>query len=284
MSVTSLSTRAERRQPLRLRHRRGAVRALIVRDWRVARSYRTAFVTDLTFGFLDLAVFYYISRTLKPEVRGGLGGAPTYFAFAAVGVALMVVAQAAITGVSRRLREEQLTGTLEALAAQPISSAELALGLAGFPFLFAIARAFLYLLLAGLMLGLSFAHCDWLGFFVSFIVSGFAFAGLGVGLAAVVLVFKRAETIGAVAMFGLSLAGGALFPTRVLPYWLHPISVVLPTRFAFTAVRHALFGGGSWIAPTLALAGIGVVTMAVALAVFAAGLRNAIRRATLNQY
>ena len=135
------------------------MRALVRRDWSITRSYRTALVTDLGFGFLNLVVYHFISRTLRPRVGSELAGAPSYFAFAAVGIALTVVLQAAITGFSRRVREEQLTGTLETLLAQPISSVELALGLAGFPFLFAIFRALAYLLLAGAFLGLSFAHC-----------------------------------------------------------------------------------------------------------------------------
>lgn len=254
------------------------------RDWRITRSYRTALVTDLGFGFLNLVAYYYISKTLKVGLRSGLDGAPDYFAFAAVGVALSVVLQAAITGVARRLREEQLTGTLEALCVQPISSGELAFGLAGFPFLFAVIRAFAYLLLAAAFLGLSFAHCDWLGLIVSFLVSGLALAALGVGLAAVVLVFKRADAVGALGTFGLSLLGGAFFPSRVLPHWLRPVANLLPTHFAFDAVRGALFGSRGWLGPVAALAGVGAVTMVIALAMFSAAVRHAIRQGTLNQY
>jgi ABC-2 type transport system permease protein len=264
--------------------RRHAVRALVRRDWRITRSYRTALVTDLGFGFLNLVAYYYISKTLKVGLRSGLDGAPDYFAFAAVGVALSVVLQAAITGVSRRLREEQLTGTLEALCVQPISSGELAFGLAGFPFLFAVVRAFAYLLLAAAFLSLSLAHTDWLGLFVSFVVSGLALAALGVGLAAIVLVFKRADAIGALGTFGLSLLGGAFFPIRVLPHWLRPVADVLPTRYAFNAVRSALFGTGHWLGPVTALAAVGMVTMVIALAMFSAAVRHAIRQGTLNQY
>src|SRR5262249_35399332 len=162
---------------------------------------------------------------------------------------------ASVLGLSRRLREEQLTGTLEALLAQPISTPELAAGVAGFPFVFAVARAFAYLLLAGALLGLSFAHCNWAGLVASFMVAGGAFAGLGIALAATVLVFKRAEAIGALGTFGLVLIGGAFFSSHVLPTWLRPLASVVPTQFAFTAVRHSLFGGGGWIGPLMALAG-----------------------------
>jgi ABC-type multidrug transport system permease subunit len=260
------------------------VGALARRDWRLARSYRTALLSDLAFGFLNLVTYYYISKTVNPGAGRGLDRAPTYFAFAAVGITLTVVLQASVLGLSRRLREEQLTGTLEALLAQPISTPELAAGIAGFPFVFAVGRAFLYLLLAAAFLGLSFAHCNWAGLLISFMVAGVAFAGLGIALAAAVLVFKRAEAIGALGTFGLALIGGAFFARHVLPPWLRPVSDVVPTQFAFTAVRHALFGGGGWIQPLLGLAGVGAVTIVVALALFEGALRYTVRRGTLNQY
>jgi ABC-2 type transport system permease protein len=283
VSVTSRSLGVSRGEFVR-GTRPYAIYGLIRRDWRIVRSYRTALLTDLTFGCLNLLVYYYISRTLKVSVKGGLDGAPSYFAFAAVGVSLSVVLQAAITGVSRRLREEQLTGTLEALYAQPISGTELAIGLAGFPFLFAVFRAFIYLLIAGSVLGLSFAHCAWVGLILSFLATGVALGAVGVALAALVLVFKRAEAVGALGTFGMSLLGGAFFTTRVLPHWIRPLADVVPTRFAFGAARDALFGRSDWISSAVVLAGFGVGLGALSLVLFSLALRHSVRRGTLNQY
>jgi ABC-2 type transport system permease protein len=283
VSVASISpARSWRDLPGAARPR--AVYVLVRRDWRIMRSYRTALVTDLAFGCLNLLAYYYISRTLKVSVHAGLDGAPSYFAFAAVGVSLSVVLQAAITGVSRRLREEQLTGTLEALFAQPISSTEIALGMAGFPFLFAVVRAIMYLLIAGVMLGLSFAHCSWVGLVASFLVAGAALGAFGICLAALVLVFKRAEAVGSIGTFGMSLLGGAFFPPRVLPHWVRPLADVVPTRFAFAAARGALFGRSDWLAATLNLAAVAAGLGVVSLLLFALALRHAVRRGTLNQY
>jgi ABC-type multidrug transport system permease subunit len=258
--------------------------ALVARDWGVTRSYRTALVTDLAFGFINLVMYRLISQTLRPRVGTNLAGAHSYFEFAAVGVALAVVLQAAISGLARRVREEQLTGTLETLLTQPISTIEVALGLAGFPFLFAVVRALAYLLLAGAFLGLSFAHTDWIGVLPAFLVSGLVFASLGIALAALVLVFKRADTIGSLSTVAISLLGGAVFPISVLPGWLKPLSTVIPTRFAFDAVRGALFGKESWARPSLILLGMGVVMLCLSLVVFSAALRVIVRQGTVSQY
>jgi ABC-2 type transport system permease protein len=283
VSVSSVSAPvSSRERPTWARGR--AVKALVARDWRITRSYRGALVSDLAFGCLNLAAYYYISRTVKVSIHRGLDGAPSYFAFAAVGVALSVVLQAAISGVSARLREEQLTGTLEALYAQPISSGELALGLAGFPFMFAVFRAFVYLLIAGALLGLDFSQCAWVGLVGAFLVAGLALGAVGVCLAALVLVFKRANSVGAIGTFGMSLLGGAVFPVSVLPHWLRPLSDIVPTRFAFSAARAALFGRPGWPESILELAGIGIALGVLSIFLFTLGLRHAVARGTLNQY
>jgi ABC-type multidrug transport system permease subunit len=284
VSATSLSPRTERARRLRLRRRTGVIRALVLRDWGVMRSYRTALISDLVFGFLNLIVYHFIARTLRPRVGNELGGAPTYFAYAAVGIAMMVVLQASIVGLGRRIREEQLTGTLETLLAQPIMPSELALGLAGFPFLFAVFRALAYLLMAGAFLGLSFAHTNWIEVLVSFAVSGMTFAGIGIVLASLVVLFKRAEALGAIGTFAMSLAGGAVFPASVLPSWLRPLSRVVPTRFAFNGVRDALFGAPGWAGQTEILLVYGLALMVVALALFRAALRLVIKLGTVSQY
>src|SRR4051812_16673003 len=111
--------------------------ALIRRDVQITRSYRLTFVMDIVFAFLNLAVFFYISRTFNNAPTVDLNGAPTYFAFAAVGIALTSVIETASVGLGRRVREEQLIGTLEALMTQPITLVEFSFGIAGFPFLFA---------------------------------------------------------------------------------------------------------------------------------------------------
>ena len=107
---------------------------------------------------------------------------------------------------------------------------------------------------------------------------------VGVALAALVLVFKRAQAVGSLGTFGMSLLGGAFFSTHVLPHWIQPVADIVPTRFAFSAVRGALFGRSDWLASTLDLAGIAAALGAVSLVLFALALGHSVRRGTLNQY
>lgn len=127
------------------------------RDYRVLRSYRLAFAFDLVFGVVDLLVYYFVSRTFAGQTPANLHGAPSYFAFVAVGIVVTLVVTAASVEAAFRIRDEQLTGTMEVLGAQPLSPVQLAFGLAGFPFAFAAFRGGLYLGFAALLPGVATA-------------------------------------------------------------------------------------------------------------------------------
>lgn len=264
--------------------RLATIAALVQREYLINRSYRFALVLDVAFGFLNLVVFFYISRTFGGGSTQRLSGASNYFEFAAVGIALSLVIQTAVLRIGQRMREEQLTGTLEALAAQPISASELAIGLAGFDILFATARATLYLVIAGVFFSVDLSRADWLGFAAMLASIAVAMMSVGIVLAAGVLVLRRAELLGVVVTLALSTLGGAVFPVGVLPSWLDPITSIIPTRFAFEGVRRALFSGGGWGGDAGALLGLSALAFPLAFLAFAGALALAKRRGSLGTY
>ena len=82
----------------------------------------------------------------------------------------------------------------------------------------------------------------------------------------------------------MSLLGGAVFPTQVLPPLLRALSFLVPTRYAFNAMRGALFGAVGWVGPSLVLLGFTAVALPLALALFSQAVRYNARRGALNQY
>jgi ABC-2 type transport system permease protein len=259
-------------------------RALVIRDFLIARSYRLAVVLDLALGLLNLLLYYFISRTFGNASPSTLGRAPSYFAFAVVGIAMTTVINAASAAVSGRIRQEQLTGTLEATVSHPVSSTGLALGMSGLPFLTATVRAAAYLLLAVVVLGLNFPDADWGGALAVLTISGVALSSIGIASAALVLVVKRGDIVVALGVFALGLFSGALFPVSVLPDWLEPVAKAMPTRFSFDGLRAALFGGQGWTDDVLMLAAYAVVLVPAALWAFAAALRAAKRAGSIAEY
>ena len=257
---------------------------IVERDFSITRSYRLAFVLDIVFVIVNLAVFFFISRTFKNATTADLHGAPSYFAFAAVGIALATVIDTASAGLARRVRDEQLTGTLEVLLTHPVRVAELAFGLAGFPFLFALIRTTVYLVVVALWAEIDLTFGKIFSLVAVLAASGVAFSALGVLLAAIVLLIKRGDTIIGMLVFAMGFVSGAFFPVSVLPGWIEPIGRVLPTRFAFDGLRSAMFHGSGWAGDAGALVLFGILGIPFALWLFQRALEIGRRRGSLGQY
>jgi ABC-2 type transport system permease protein len=261
-----------------------AIRALIRRDLLITRSYRLSFGLAAVYGVLGLVLYYFISRTFEDVDSGNLGSAPSYFAFAAVGIVVGTVLDASTTGVGYRLREEQTTGTLEALAATPIGSVELSVGLVGFPFLFASLQATFYLAFAAIFLGLDVSNASWMGFVVVLFVAGLALAPVGVLAGAAVLVLKRGQMIAGAIVYLMTLLGGMLFPVSVLPEWLESLAKLVPLLYALDGARDALFTGSDWEGDAAVLAVWALMLWPASLFVFERAGNRARRAGSLSEY
>lgn len=260
------------------------LRAVVSRDWQIARSYRAAFALEIVVGAVSLLIYFYISKVFENASSAELQGAPSYFAFASVGVAIGVVAHSTAIGVARRVREEQLTGTLEALVAQPVSSSKMAIAFAGYPFLVATARAAVYLFVADVLLGADYSGAEWEGVVAGLVATALALTAIGVLLGALSVVVKRSEILASIVISLLVLAGGAYFPVSVLPGWVESITIVLPTRLAFDGIRAALFVGGDWADSVLGLLLFALLALPLAIWCFDRALTRARRSGTLGQY
>ena len=233
---------------------------------------------------IDLVLYFFISKVVGPIPAADLSGAPSYFAFAIAGILASLIVASATTEIASKMREEQLTGTLELLVAQPLRGAQLAFGTAAFPFAYAIARVGLYLGIAVVVLNLETTTIDWLGVVVMLLLAGAAFVRSGVLAAAATVVFKRGGSIVDAAIFAMTFVSGALFPLSVLPGWLEPIGKAMPSRFAYDGLRAALFTGEGWSADALVLLAIAVVGIPLSVLVFGRALGYAKKRGTLSQY
>jgi ABC-2 type transport system permease protein len=258
--------------------------AIARRDFVLRRSYRLAFGADLVFVVVDLLLYYFISEVVGPVPAANLGGAPTYFAFAVSGIVMSLVLMSATADITNRIREEQLTGTLELLCAQPVRTWQLGYGTASFPLAFALVRAAAYLVIAVVALDLPTDATDWPGVAVMLVAASLAFAPIGVLGAAATVLFKRGGTIAGLIVFAMTFVSGALFPLSLLPDWLQPIGRAMPTRYAFDGLRAALFESGGWETDAVALLAIAVVAVPISVWILAQALAHAKRSGTLAQY
>jgi ABC-2 type transport system permease protein len=258
--------------------------AFLRRDLRVATSYRLPYVLDLLTMLFGLALFFYIGELVGDSATPGLQSG--YFAFAAIGLAFLRILQSGVVSFANSLREEQTTGTFEALMASPASPSLIILSSATYDLLRGAVSALL-------LIGLGVAIFD-LSLSVSPASAGIAvlafmacvvlLAALGVAIAAFTVVFKQTTAVLGLAITGVALLGGAYFPVEVMPGVLEAVAQALPFTWGLDVLRAALLEREVQWGLFAALIAAAAVAIPVSLALFGAALRRARFTGTLAHY
>lgn len=118
-------------------------------------------------------------------------------------------------------------------------------------------------------------------FFANLLVMGWA---LGLMLSGLILRFgQSAESLAWLAVFLLAPVSAIYYPVTVLPPWLQPVALALPSTHVFEGMRAALFGQAFRLDHLAWAAGLNVVYMALGVAIFLFAVRVARQRGLLLQ-
>ncbi|TDI13908.1 MAG: ABC transporter permease, partial [Acidobacteria bacterium] len=122
--------------------------AFFCRDLQHEVSYRVNFLFQFAGSFFFVTTWFFISRSLAaafqpPDELPGV----SYFAFVLVGFAFFQYLQSTLNSFSSKIRQEQLTGTLEAMLVTPTPAALVILGSALWDYLMTTFRVGVVLLL-----------------------------------------------------------------------------------------------------------------------------------------
>ncbi len=262
-------------------------KAFLLRDFRIERSYRLAFLGTLFGSATTLLSTGFLSR-LVPDDQPSLDRfGSDYFTFVLVGAAALSYFTVALTSFSGNLSQEQEHGTLETLLVSPRDPRLILVCGALWPFAFATVQVVLYLIGGVLLFSAELPlHRMALAGGMTLLTIG-VFSALGLAAAALVIVVKRATPIitAAGAVFGL--LGGVLYPISVLPGWLQVVARLMPMSYGLEGVRLSLVDelDTAIIARDAAvLVGSIAVLVPLALYLFVWGVDRARMRGTLSQY
>jgi ABC-2 type transport system permease protein len=261
---------------------RSAIGAFVRRDARVAWSYRLPLLfAEVVSALFLLITFVYVGRLVGPgQFPGG------YFSFAAAGIALTTFLQTGVATLASNFRQEQVQGTLEATLSVGLPVRTVAAGVAAYPMAFAAARAAVYVGLAA-VLGARAPGGNW-GLALYAVVAGsIAFAGLGLVAAALVVLFRQAQSAAAFLVTLLALAAGTLFPPELLPGWAEGLSELSPFTHSLRLVRRALLEGDSWsasVGDASVLAALAAASAVAGVAALAWSIRRAMRTGAIADY
>jgi ABC-2 type transport system permease protein len=261
--------------------------ATVLRDFRVAISYRAGFLLSLGGSLVSVVGVFFLSRTFgasAPTVLDRYGG--SYFAFALVGVALSNLMSLGLTGMSSRIREGQMMGTLELMLLSPNRLWLIFLSSSLWGHIQAIVTLVL-LIAVGIALGMDLGDANWPMTILAVVLAVLSFNALGLFSAAIVIVIKQGNPVAFLISVASILLAGVLYPMSVLPGWLQAISQVLPLTHALELVRRAALNGEGLATLWPSLAALVVMT-ALYLPLGLWACRSAVRLAqtdgSLSQY
>lgn len=257
--------------------------AVVQRDWRLFKSYRTRALATLANAFFSLTLFYYLSRLVTVQ---SFGSADAYFAFVVIGIVILAVFQSTVS-ISGALRGELLMGTFERMVVAPLGAMTSIVAMMVFPLLMALTSGVASLVFATLVFDMS---VQWETAVLALpigVLGALSFAPFGVLLAASVVVLKQSVSgVGWVVAL-MSLVSGVYFPPALLPDWIEWTSSAQPFTPAVDLMRHLLVGtptSDPAAVQLLTIVGFAVVLLPLSLVALSAALRHAQRRGTITEY
>jgi len=261
--------------------------AFLRRDFKIATSYKAAFVMQIAGIFVAVPLFYFMGDLVdgaKLKALDAYGG--SYFGFLIIGVALLDYLAVSLKSFGNSLRESQLTGTLEIVLLSPTSLTEVLFYSSLWFFLFTSIRFVLYLLV-GAMFQLDLANANVLGAFSMLALSVLSFIPFGIFTAAIIMLIKRGDALNGMIAGASMFFGGVLFPVASMPEWMRFLAQLLPFTHALEGMRQAIQTGSGVADLThyyLILGAFVVVLMPLSWGLFAYAVRRTRETGSLGHY
>jgi ABC-2 type transport system permease protein len=221
------------------------IAAFLRKDLLTAASYRVVFVLGSLSALMTVSGFFYIARLIPPTSPALARYGSSYFPWAIIGITMSTFLAGWLSSLSASLREEQMTGTLEAIMNTPVSPARLIVAMMAWPLLSIGIVTIAYFAIATWLLGALPGGANWMAATVIAVLAFLAFTGLGLMSAAFVLVFKKGDPIALLVAATGEFLCGAFFPVEFLPPWLRHAAQFVPLTPAIEGVRLALLRGAT---------------------------------------
>jgi ABC-2 type transport system permease protein len=260
------------------------ISAVARKDFRTAISYRVGFISSVVATFWGLIAFRFVSKLV--DTGQFAGSSVAYFRYTVVGLLFASILEPTAVGTSTSARNEQVQGTLEYMATQPVRRIYLGLSWSAYSLMQSTVIAALVLALT-IPIGFRATDVNVPVVLAVIILSILAFAGVGNAGAAIVIVFQQGGTVVAGLLSMVGVISGTLFPITELPSWLQDISRLSPLTYALEALRSATLANQpatSYTKDLLVLAGVTIVLLPLSAWILERAFRLAQRRGTLSTF
>jgi ABC-2 type transport system permease protein len=266
------------------------IRAFVVRDFRLALSYRLQFFFRLLEVLLFVTTFFFISKIFEGGTIKEFTQWQNPLAAWITGLAVMSYFMTGFSSLANSIRQEQAQGTLEGVLMTPVSVQTFVLASSAYDFVQVTCTSALYLFFGWVFFGVRFQG-NYLLALLFLILTTLVLASIGILSASFAMVFKRGDPFGMLLGITSTLFSGVLFPTQLITKYagrgVGQISRALPSTYGLDGIRRVLIEGQTLNQvrePLFALLIFLFVLMPFSLWVFKRAVRRAKREGSLIQY
>jgi ABC-2 type transport system permease protein len=233
MEITTLSQPSFRTQ----------LRALFViarKDWKVFWRYPLNAVSHVFQPLIWVTPVYFMGKAFSTNGQAmgfaAYTGSGDYMSYILVGTALSNFIMTVFWGMGYALKEDMDAGVLESNWLTPISRLQILVGRTLTSLLTTTITSTVMMIIGTLLFGFR-PTGNTIAAILTAIPMLIGLYGFGFAFAGIVLIMREANTMVDVSSFLVQGFSGANFPVKSLPYWLIPISLMLPLTYGFDAVR-----------------------------------------------
>ena len=255
--------------------------ATVQKDFRTAISYRVGFVTSIIAAFWGLFAFRFVSKLVNTGQFAG--NSTAYFKYTVVGLLFASILEPTAVGTSVSARGDQVQGTLEYLATQPVRRIYLGWSWSAYGLLQSMAVSAVIVVLT-IPIGFSVSNVNVPVVVAVTLLSIAVFSAIGNLGAALVIILQQGLPLVAGLLSILGVVSGTLFPITEFPPWLQVVAHLSPLTYALDALRSALLSdqpSTSYALDLLVLVGFTVVLVPLSAWVLEWSFRVAQRRGSL---
>jgi ABC-2 type transport system permease protein len=218
--------------------------AFIKKDLLMEFSYKLSFFFMIFSIFLSILTYFFIDKLFGHRIVTHLEEfGVNYFSYVLLSTAFFSYVGVGLGSFSRRIRSEQMLGTLEAILLTPTRVPTILISLTLWNLLFATLNVIIYIVFGVFLFKINFSNINLLSTLVILLLTITSFSSLGILSASFIMVFKRGNPVGWIFNGTGGIIGGVFFPVTILPGWLQFLAKFYPITYAVRAIELAVYRG-----------------------------------------
>jgi ABC-2 type transport system permease protein len=222
------------------------LRALFViarKDWKVFWRYPLNAVSNVFQPIIWITPVYFMGKAFSTNGQAtgfaAYSGSGDYMSYILIGTVLTNFIMTVFWGMGLALKEDMDAGVLESNWLTPVSRLLILVGRTLTSLFTTTITSIAMLAIGALLFGFHPTGSTFAAILTA-IPMLVGLYGFGFAFAAIVLLMRDANTLIDVGSFLVQGFSGTSFPVKSLPYWLIPVSLMLPLTYGLDAIRGLL--------------------------------------------